>query len=159
MINYIFGFVFVIGLIYSIFTNRIDITINALLATPKEALYLFLDIYVSLIFWGGIIEICKSSGLLRIITNYITILIHPFFKKLDKNNEALQYISVNIVSNLNLIILQYGAKLIVFFHFLTLFHTFVTISERLITLTINKTSFIRPFLLPLCQTLYFLSEK
>ena len=100
MINYIFGLLFIIGLIYSIFTNRIDVTINALLATPKEAWYLFLDIYVSLVFWGGIIEICKNSGLLRIMTNYIIILIHPLFKKLDKNSDALQYISVNIVSNL-----------------------------------------------------------
>ena len=100
MINYIFGFIFIIGLIYSIFSNRIDITINALLQTPKEALILFLDIYVALIFWGGIIEICKQSGLLRIITNYISILIKPLFKKLDKDSEAIQYMSVNIVSNL-----------------------------------------------------------
>ena len=100
MINYIFGFIFIIGLIYSILTNRIDVTINALLETPKEALFLFLDIYVSLIFWGGIIEICKQSGLLKIITNYISILIKPLFKKLDKNSEAIQYMSINIVSNL-----------------------------------------------------------
>ena len=65
-----------------------------------EALFLFLDIYVSLIFWGGIIEICKQSGLLKMITNYISVLIKPLFKKLDKNSEALQYMSVNIVSNL-----------------------------------------------------------
>ena len=100
MINYIFGFIFVVGLFYSIVTNRIDVTINALLETPKEALILFLDIYVSLIFWGGIIEICKQSGLLKIITNYISIMIKPLFKKLDKNSEAIQYMSVNIVSNL-----------------------------------------------------------
>ena len=100
MINYIFGFIFIIGLVYSIATNRIDLTINALLETPKEALFLFLDIYVSLIFWGGIIEICKQSGLLKIITNYISILIKPLFKKLDKDSEAIQYMSVNIVSNL-----------------------------------------------------------
>ena len=100
MINYIFGFFFVIGLVYSIATNRIDVTINALLSTPKEALFLFLDIYVSLIFWGGIIEICKQSGLLKIITNYISILIKPLFKKLDKESDAIQYMGVNIVSNL-----------------------------------------------------------
>lgn len=100
MINYIFGFIFILGLVYSIFTNRIDVTINALLETPKEALILFFDIYVALVFWGGIIEICKQSGLLKILTNYISVLLHPLFKKLDKNSEALQYMGVNIVSNL-----------------------------------------------------------
>lgn len=100
MINYIFGFIFIIGLVYSIFTNRIDVTINALLETPKEALILFFDIYVALVFWGGIIEICKQSGLLKMMTNYISVLLHPLFKKLDKDSEALQYMGVNIVSNL-----------------------------------------------------------
>ena len=100
MINYIFGFIFIIGLVYSIFTNRIDVTINALLETPKEALILFFDIYVALVFWGGIIEICKQSGLLKMMTNYISVLLHPLFKKLDKDSEALQYMGGNIVSNL-----------------------------------------------------------
>ena len=100
MINYIFGFIFIIGLVYAIITNRIDVTINTLLQTPKEALLLFFDIYVALVFWGGIIEICKQSGLLKILTNYISVLLHPLFKKMDKNSEALQYIGVNIVSNL-----------------------------------------------------------
>ncbi len=100
MINYIFGFIFIIGLVYAIITNRIDVTINALLQTPKEALLLFFDIYVALVFWGGIIEICKQSGLLKILTNYISFLLHPLFKKMDKNSEALQYMGVNIVSNL-----------------------------------------------------------
>ena len=100
MINYIFGFIFIIGLVYAIITNRIDVTINALLQTPKEALLLFFDIYVALVFWGGIIEICKQSGLLKILTNYISVLLHPLFKKMDKNSEALQYMGVNIVSNL-----------------------------------------------------------
>ena len=100
MINYIFGFIFIIGLVYAIITNRIDVTINTLLQTPKEALLLFFDIYVALVFWGGIIEICKQSGLLKILTNYISVLLHPLFKKMDKNSEALQYMGVNIVSNL-----------------------------------------------------------
>ena len=100
MINYIFGFIFIMGLVYAIITNRIDVTINALLQTPKEALLLFFDIYVALVFWGGIIEICKQSGLLKILTNYISVLLHPLFKKMDKNSEALQYMGVNIVSNL-----------------------------------------------------------
>ena len=100
MINYIFGFIFIIGLVYAIITNRIDFKINALLQTPKEALLLFFDIYVALVFWGGIIEICKQSGLLKILTNYISVLLHPLFKKMDKNSEALQYMGVNIVSNL-----------------------------------------------------------
>ena len=100
MINYIFGILFIIGLLYSIFTNRIDLTIGVLLETPKEALFLFFDIYASLIFWGGMIEIANQSGLLKIITNYISFILKPLFKKIDPKSDAFQYMSINIVSNL-----------------------------------------------------------
>ena len=100
MINYIFGFIFILGILYSIISGRMDVTIKVLLETPKTALFLFFDIYAALIFWGGMIEIANQSGLLKIITNYISFFLRPFFKKLDPKSEALQYMSINIVSNL-----------------------------------------------------------
>lgn len=99
MINKIFVFIFLIGLIYAGFTNRADVVIEALLVAPKEAFFLFIDIYVLIIFWGGILEILKDSGLLKIISNYIVYIISPLFKKIDKNDVALQYISMNFLAN------------------------------------------------------------
>lgn len=100
MINIIFVFIFLVGIIYGCFTNRVNLIVEAMLNTPKEALILFSDIYSLLIFWGGMLEICKNSGLLECITNYISYILHPLFKKLDRKSEAMQYISLNIVANL-----------------------------------------------------------
>ena len=100
MINIIFVLIFLIGLVYSIFTGRVDVVINSMLATPKDAFFIFVDIYTLLIFWGGMLEICKQSGLLKMITNYISYLIHPLFKKIDIESEAIQYISMNFVANM-----------------------------------------------------------
>ncbi len=100
MINIIFIFIFLLGLIYGCFTNRVSLVIEAMLNTPKEALILFGDIYSLLIFWGGMLEICKNSGLLEVISNYVSFVLHPFFKKLDRKSDAMQYISLNIVANL-----------------------------------------------------------
>lgn len=99
MINKIFVFIFLVGLIYAGITNRADVVVTELLATPKEAFFLFLDIYVLLIFWGGILEICKDSGLLKSISKWIIFIIHPLFKKIDKDDVALQYISMNLLAN------------------------------------------------------------
>jgi spore maturation protein A len=97
--NVIFLFIFVIGLIYGLATGRADIILDTLLKSPKNAFLIFIDIYTSLIFWGGILEICKRSGLLNIIGKYISFIIKPMFNKLDKNSLALQYISLNLVCN------------------------------------------------------------
>lgn len=99
MANVIFLFIFVIGLIYGLATGRADIILDTLLKSPKNAFLIFIDIYTSLIFWGGILEICKRSGLLNIIGKYISFIIKPMFNKLDKNSLALQYISLNLVCN------------------------------------------------------------
>ncbi len=100
MINKIFIFIFLVGLIYAGCTNRADIVVTQLLSAPKEAFFLFLDIYVLLIFWGGILQICKDSGLLKVLSRYIICIIHPLFKNLDKEEEALQYISMNFMANM-----------------------------------------------------------
>ncbi len=100
MINGIFVVIFLVGLIYSCFTNRLDVVVEVVLGTPKSALLLFADIYALLIFWGGMLEICKQSGLLSLITNYISYILHPLFKKLDRKSEAMQYICLNLVANM-----------------------------------------------------------
>ncbi|MDE7161761.1 MAG: hypothetical protein K2N65_03265 [Anaeroplasmataceae bacterium] len=100
MINIIFVLIFLVGIIYGSFTGRAGVIVEAMLATPKSALFLFADIYALLIFWGGMLEICKNSGMLAWITNYVSIVIHPLFKKLDRKGEAMQYISLNLVANL-----------------------------------------------------------
>lgn len=99
MINKIFVFIFLIGLLYAGITSRADIVITELLTAPKKAFFLFVEIYVLLIFWGGILEICKDSGLLKLISSWIIFIIHPLFKKIDKDDVALQYISMNLLAN------------------------------------------------------------
>lgn len=99
LINKIFISIFIIGLTYSLITNRADIVVDVLLKAPKDAFLLFIEIYVLLIFWGGILQICIDSGLLVVLSRYITYLIHPLFKNIDKNDVALQYISMNYLAN------------------------------------------------------------
>ena len=100
MINIIFFIVFLIGLVYGIFSGRMEIVLNTLLTAPKSALFVFLDIYAMLLFWGGILEVCRESGLLNKISKGIANIIHPLFPKLKKESLALQYIAMNLVANM-----------------------------------------------------------
>lgn len=100
MVNIIFLVIFILGLIYGLISGRQEAVVKAMLEGPKRAFYIFLEIYALLVFWGGILEICKDSGLLKKISKGISIIIHPLFKKLKKDDEALSYISLNFVANM-----------------------------------------------------------
>lgn len=100
MANIIFILLMIIGIIYSIFTNRYEDVSNAILKSPVSSFYLFIELYALLIFWGGILEIMKDNGLLKILSKVIIKIIHPLFKKLDKDSLALQYISMNLIANM-----------------------------------------------------------
>lgn len=100
MANIIFVLLFVVGIAYSMISNRKDIVLNVILSAPKDAFLLFIDIYVLLIFWGGILEIMKRSGLLKTLSQIIIFFIHPLFKRIDRNDEALEYIAMNYLANM-----------------------------------------------------------
>ena len=100
MANSIFIFIFIFSFIYAVLTGRTDIVVNEILNSPKEALFIFIDIYILLIFWGGILQICKDNGLIDIFSSWISMLIHPLFKRLNRNSDALKYISMNFLANM-----------------------------------------------------------
>ncbi|MGM9972127.1 MAG: spore maturation protein [Anaeroplasmataceae bacterium] len=100
MVNYIFIFMFIIGLLYAIGTKRVDVVLDALLNTPKESLIVFFTIASMLIFWSGILEICVRSGILSKMTKYVKKIIHPIFRELDMNSKALEYIACNFIANI-----------------------------------------------------------
>ena len=100
MANIIFVLLFVVGIVYSMISKREDIVLNVILSAPKDAFLLFIDIYVLLIFWGGILEIMKRSGLMKIMSKAIIFFIHPLFKKINKHDEALEYIAMNYLANM-----------------------------------------------------------
>lgn len=100
MANILFIALLLIGIIYSLFTNRFSDVTNVLLESPISSFYLFIEIYALLIFWGGILEIVKDNGLLKILSKVIIKIIHPLFRKLDKDSLALQYIAMNLIANM-----------------------------------------------------------
>ncbi|MGM9970223.1 MAG: spore maturation protein [Anaeroplasma sp.] len=100
MANKIFVGIMLVALGYAALTNRADAVIEEILSSPKDAFFVFIDIYALLIFWGGILRIIKDSGLLDVISKYISKLIHPLFKNLDVESDAMKYISMNFVANM-----------------------------------------------------------
>ena len=98
MITYIFATFFIIGIIYSIYTN-INISNEMLLASSKSIELIFTIIPIMCL-WLGIMNIAKKSGLLENLSKKITPILKIIFPEIPKDNKAFSYISINIIMNM-----------------------------------------------------------
>ena len=98
MIKYIFASFFIIGILYSLFTNT-NISNEMLLASSKSIELIFTIIPIMCL-WLGIMNIAKKSGLLEKLAKKITPILKLIFPEIPKDNPAFSYISINIIMNM-----------------------------------------------------------
>lgn len=100
MVNKIWGFFIVVGIITCLLTSNVDSLNIQILECTKTSLDMIFKIFPVMALWLGIMKIASVSGLLEKFSN----LLSPFFKFLfpdiPKNHESMQYISSNIVANM-----------------------------------------------------------
>lgn len=100
MLNYLWGLMLLLGIIYGAFTGRIDDVTNAVLDSSKEAVSLCVTMLGIMAVWVGIMEIAKKSGLIDVISQKLQSLIRFLFPKIPKGHKANEFILVNIIANI-----------------------------------------------------------
>ena len=100
MVSIIFILLFVVGIIFALGTNNIEELNNALSLAPKEAMLVYFDTAYTLIFWSGILQLCVDSGLINKMSKLLIFIIKPLFKNIPKDDIALKYISMNLITNM-----------------------------------------------------------
>ena len=98
MINYLFASFFIIGILYSFFTN-VNISNEILIASSKSIELIFTIIPIMCL-WLGIMNIAKKSGLLDKLASFLTPLLKYLFPEIPKNSPCFSYISINIIMNM-----------------------------------------------------------
>ncbi len=99
MINYLWGFFIIVGVIYSIIKGDSNLT-NNLLTGGKDAIDLIINLVPLMCLWVGTMKIAESSGLLQIVSNKLSKVIRIIFPEIPEGNPAIGYISSNIVMNM-----------------------------------------------------------
>lgn len=99
MINYIWAFFILAGVFYSIYKGDTNLT-NNLLTSGSKAIDMILSIGVLLCLWQGIMNIAKRSGLLDSLSKKISPIVRILFPEIPPSDEAISYISLNIVMNM-----------------------------------------------------------
>lgn len=98
MINYLFASFFIVGILYSFFTNT-NIS-NDMLNAASSSIELILTMIPIMCLWLGIMNIAKKSGLLDKLAKLITPILKIIFPEIPKNSSAFSYISINIIMNM-----------------------------------------------------------
>ncbi len=100
MLNYLWGMMIIIGIIYGAIQGRMPDVTNAILDSSKEAVTLCITMVGIMSVWVGLMEIAKTSGLIQSATNMIRPFIHFIFPDIPKNHPANEYITTNIIANI-----------------------------------------------------------
>ena len=98
MINYIFSTFFIIGILYSFYTNT-NIS-NEMLSASSKSIELILTMIPIMCLWLGIMNIAKKSGLLDKLSKLLTPILKFIFPEIPKDSPCFSYISINIIMNM-----------------------------------------------------------
>lgn len=99
MINYIWGFFIVLGVLFSIINGSGSIT-NSMLSSGSKAIDMILGIVPLMCLWLGTMKIAEEAGLLDIISNKLSKVVKIFFPEIPEGDKAIGYISSNVVMNM-----------------------------------------------------------
>lgn len=100
MVNYIWGFFIIIGIIYSLFTNNIATINTEIINSATSSVDMIFTLLPIMCLWLGIMNIAKTSGLLDKFSQKLTPLLSIIFKEIPKDHEALGLIASNICMNM-----------------------------------------------------------
>lgn len=99
MINYLWGFFLIIGILYSIINGNGNIT-DILFSSGSKGVEMIINLVPLMCLWLGVMKIAEVSGLLKLISNKLSKFIKIIFPEIPKGDPAIGYISSNIVMNL-----------------------------------------------------------
>ena len=100
MVNKIWGFFLIVGIITCLLTSKLDVLNTEILECTKTSLDMILKIFPVMALWLGIMKIASVSGLLDKFSKLLSPFFHFLFPEIPKNHESMQYISSNIVANM-----------------------------------------------------------
>ena len=100
MVNKIWGFFIIIGIIFCLFTDNVDVINNEILNSCKTALDMTFKIFPVMALWLGIAKIAEVSGLLKKLSLKLSGILKFIFPEIPKGHQSLSYISSNIIANM-----------------------------------------------------------
>ena len=100
MLNYLWGFMIVIGIIVGVMNGGIEKVSIASINSAKEAITLCITMLGVMSMWTGIMRVAKSSGIMDGLTKVLRPIIHLLFPTIPQGHIVNEYITSNMVANI-----------------------------------------------------------
>lgn len=99
MLNFLWAFMILIGIIFAAFTGNLSEITNAALDSSKEAVSLCITMMGVMSFWVGLMEIATEAGVIESLTQKLKPVIRYIFPHLPPDHPAVNHISTNMIAN------------------------------------------------------------
>ena len=100
MLNYIWFFMIVIGIIYGSFTGQMAEISGGVIDSAKEAVQLCITMLGVVALWTGLMQIAQDSGLVESLTKKLKPVLKFLFPRIPMEHPAMAYISLNSIANI-----------------------------------------------------------
>lgn len=97
--NYLWGGMILIGIVYGAFTGRMQEVTDAALASSREAVALCITMVGVMSLWSGVMEIGSEAGMIQGISKKIRPFIRFLFPNIPEDHAANEYITTNFIAN------------------------------------------------------------
>lgn len=97
--NYIWGGMLIIGIIYGALTGNLNEVANGAINASKEAVSLAIALLGVTAMWSGLMEIASGAGIIDWMTRKIRPILRFLFPRITDGHPALEAISVNMIAN------------------------------------------------------------
>ncbi|MFO7289452.1 spore maturation protein A [Planifilum fulgidum] len=100
MVNHIWLWMILSGVVAAAAQGRVDLVTRAALAGAKEAVAVCIGLISVLVFWMGMMRIAQDAGLLEKLARMLRPVVRFLFPSVPPNHPAMGYILSNISANL-----------------------------------------------------------
>ena len=100
MLNFIWCFFIIVSVIYSIISGSFEAVNNSIFDAMQSAVSLIINLFGSMCFWNGIMNIVKNTTMIDKIQFLTNPLLKKLFKDIDEKSDCYKNISMNFTSNL-----------------------------------------------------------
>lgn len=99
MLNFIWAFMILAGILYAALTGNVSSMTETILDSAGEAVSLCLSMAGIVSLWMGLMEIAAQSGLVQSLCKAIGPLLDFLFPSVPKGHKAREYIATNFIAN------------------------------------------------------------
>lgn len=100
MVNYIWVFMTVIGIVFALVNGTINEVNEAIFKGAKEAVTICIGLISILVFWLGLMRIAQEAGLLEKLSRLFRPIVQRIFPEVPVNHPAMGYMLSNMIANM-----------------------------------------------------------